>query len=222
MFSRWTFKVLCPISRSQHANHQADENTIKSAAEKVKSLFPTKDSYLHLALCLPGILHAEKSPSQIHHDDVLRTFQVNAIGPLLLIKHFSPFLPRRATSISSDLKGLTTDHATWATMSARVGSITDNRAGGWYSYRASKAAVNQINKTLDLYLKTTAGEKAMAIGLHPGTTKTELSKEFWGTVKEHKLFEPEYSAEKLLDVIKSRSQDDRGKCWDWKGEEVPP
>lgn len=107
-------------------------------------------------------------------------------------------------------------------MSARVGSISDNRLGGWYSYRASKAGVNQITKTFDNHLRIKSDDKAIAIALHPGTVKTGLSHEFWGNVQEDKLFSAEFSAEKLLDVIRSRRLEDRGKCWDWKGEEVPP
>ena len=107
-------------------------------------------------------------------------------------------------------------------MSARVGSIADNALGGWYSYRASKAAVNQVTKTFDNHLKTSAGENAMAISLHPGTVKTDFSKEFWGTVREEKLFSPEFSAEKLMEVVCGLKVEDRGKFFDWKGDEVPP
>jgi len=107
-------------------------------------------------------------------------------------------------------------------MSARVGSISDNGLGGWYSYRASKAALNQTTKTFDNYLKMSSGEKAISIAMHPGTVKTGLSKEFWSNVKEEKLFSTEYAVERLMEVINTRSLDDRGKCWDWKGEEVPP
>ena len=139
----------------------------------------------------------------------------------MLIKHFSPFLPKKATSLVQE-NGLP-PQAVWANMSARVGSITDNtNLGGWYSYRASKAAVNQVTKTFDNYLKMNAGEKAMGISLHPGTVKTGLSKEFWKNVKEEKLFSPEYAAEKLMEVVNSRSLEDRGRCWDWKGKEIPP
>lgn len=138
----------------------------------------------------------------------------------MLLKHFSPFLPRKSTQLSK--ADSLPSSAVWATLSARVGSISDNRLGGWYSYRASKAAVNQITRTFDNHLKAAAGDKAMAIAMHPGTVKTDLSKEFWGNVKEEKLFEAEYAAGKLLEVVRSRGMGDRGRCWDWKGEEVPP
>ena len=107
-------------------------------------------------------------------------------------------------------------------MSARVGSITDNAAGGWYSYRSSKAAVNQIVKSLDIYLKNSTGEKALAIALHPGTVKTGLSEEFWDSTPKEKLFTPEFAAEKLIGVVQAMEVSGRGKCWDWEGKVIPP
>ncbi|KAK4986556.1 hypothetical protein LTR50_005240 [Elasticomyces elasticus] len=197
-----------------------DEATIELAAADCESLFPRKTNYLHLAFALPGLLFPEKSPTQISYDDALLTFRTNTLGPMMLLKHFSPLLPRKSTQLA------TTDglppQAVWATLSARVGSISDNNLGGWYSYRASKAAVNQITKTFDNHLKSSAGDKAMAISLHPGTVKTGLSKEFWGNVKKGKLFEADFAAEKLVQVVNGRQIEDRGRCWDWKGEEVPP
>ncbi|KAG9640691.1 NAD(P)-binding protein, partial [Aureobasidium melanogenum] len=197
-----------------------DETTIQDAASACSDLFPKKDNYLHLSYAIPGILFPEKSPQQIDHDDALLTFQTNTLGPMLMLKHFGPFLPRKSTQLAQDASLPKT--AVWATMSARVGSITDNQLGGWYSYRASKAAVNQVTKTFDNHLRTASGEKAIAISLHPGTVKTSFSKEFWGGAKEGKLFSPEFSAEKLYEVVVGRTLQDRGKCWDWKGEEVPP
>lgn len=107
-------------------------------------------------------------------------------------------------------------------MSARVGSTSDNSIGGWYSYRASKAGVNNFTKTFDLFLQNAAGDKAMAITMHPGTVKTGLSKEFWANVKE-KLFSPGFAAERLLAVIRELGVErGRGRCWDWKGDEILP
>lgn len=112
-------------------------------------------------------------------------------------------------------------------MSARVGSISDNSLGGWYSYRASKAALNQVIKTFDNHLKSSAGEKCIAIGLHPGTVKTGLSREFWGGVKEGRLFEKEWVAERLVGLCTESGGSGievggRGRCWDWGGKAVMP
>lgn len=143
---------------------------------------------------------------------------------MLMLKHFSPFLPRKSHAIGRDQDGMEglPEIATTAVMSARVGSIGDNRLGGWYSYRASKAGVNQTVKTFDNHLRTASGDNAMAVALHPGTVRTGLSKEFWGNVKKDKLFEREWVAERLLDVIKEVGVEGRGRCWDWDGKEVPP
>ena len=195
-----------------------DESTVADVAAYCADQFSS--TYLHLAFAIPGILYPEKSPSQVSYDNALSTFQINTLGPLLLLKHFSPFLPRKNTSVHH-LDGLPTS-AIFAFMAARVGSITDNSAGGWYSYRASKAAVMQIAKSLDIYLKNRSGEKAMSVALHPGTVKTGLSEEFWESTPVDKLFTPEFSAERLVEVVKGLSVEDRGKCWDWAGKEIPP
>lgn len=208
-----------------------DESTITRTTQQINTLFPPSTHYLHLAFCLPGILHPEKSPSQISHADALETFKVNTLGPLLLMKHFSPFLPRKSTTLYSPSPPSPTrpqtpqslpKQALFATMSARVGSISDNALGGWYSYRASKAAVNQLVKTFDIHLQQSAGGKAISVGLHPGTVKTELSREFWGNVRGEKLFSAEFSAERLVGVVAGLGAEGRGRCWDWEGREVLP
>lgn len=107
-------------------------------------------------------------------------------------------------------------------MSARVGSTSDNSLGGWYSYRASKAAVNSIAKSVDIFLRQRCGENAMCLSMHPGTVKTGLSEEFWASTPDEKLFSPEFSAEKLLEVVNGVGLEGRGKCWDWKGTEISP
>lgn len=147
-----------------------------------------------------------------------------------MVKHFAPFLPKKRSYGSNAETSRTSQDglaglpaiATMAIMSARVGSISDNRLGGWYSYRCSKAAVNQLMKTFDNHLRTASGDRAMALGLHPGTVKTEFSREFWGNVKKEKLFEREWVAERLLQVVRDTALEGRGKCWDWDGKEVPP
>ncbi|RMZ74343.1 short chain dehydrogenase [Pyrenophora seminiperda CCB06] len=201
-----------------------DEATIADAAAACKEKFSDSSSQLQLACIVPGILFPEKSPAQINADDALLTFRTNTLGPLLMLKHFSSFLPKKSSSThryNGDMTGLP-DAATMAIMSARVGSISDNRLGGWYSYRASKAGVNQVVKTFDNHLQTASSDKAMAIALHPGTVKTDLSKDFWGNVKKEKLFEREWVAKRLVDVIRQVGIEGRGKCWDWDGKEVPP
>lgn len=202
-----------------------DEGSLAAAAERAQELFPPKTHHLRLACAIPGILYPEKNPKQIDYYKSLETFKINTIGPLLLIKHFSEFLPKLTTTMEgspdSDEVRMP-NQATWLSMSARVGSISDNRAGGWYSYRASKSAVSSISKSLDNYLKARSGDNAVAIGYHPGTVKTDLSKGFWESVGEDKLFSPEHAAESMVDVLSKLALSQRGKCWDWKNEEVLP
>ncbi|KAI0968771.1 short-chain dehydrogenase/reductase-like protein [Xylaria arbuscula] len=217
-----------------HVTHLdvTDESSVQAASEKAAALFPPSSHHLHLAFALPGVLHPEKQPRRIDYGDALQTFRVNTLGSLLLMKWFGELLPRKGTNLS-DLKKIHSDrdeqeefripaHATWLTTSARVGSISDNRLGGWYSYRASKAGVNSITKSFDLHLRTRSGDKAVAVAYHPGAVKTGLSREFWGNVADDKLFSPEFAVRKMLEVVASRTVEDGGKCWDWKGEEVPP
>jgi NAD(P)-dependent dehydrogenase (short-subunit alcohol dehydrogenase family) len=165
-------------------------------------------------------LHAERKPADIREDVVLESFRVNTIGPMLLAKHFVPFLPRKTTNISPE-PGLA-DHAVYSSMSARVGSTHDNRHGGWYSYRASKAGVTSFMKSLDIYPQAQCGEKAMAIAQHPGTVKTDLSRDYWDHVEGGKLFSPEYAAERLVHVATNLGLDGRGKFWDWQMKEILP
>ncbi|KAJ5160469.1 uncharacterized protein N7482_007473 [Penicillium canariense] len=199
-----------------------DESTISSMADTIRREYP--NTPLRLALTVPGILYVEKSPSQIDGASALDSFKVNALGPLLLMKHLSPFLPNKSGSafpVTDDQLKLPS-HAVYAMMAARVGSISDNASGGWYSYRASKASVYQIVKTFDLYLRSRCAERAIAVALHPGTVKTDFTKEFW---KGRDMLEPLDAADRLLNVIARLPSDfdgGRGRCWDWKGEEVSP
>jgi len=207
------------------------EQSIKTASHKVATgLFPPASHHLHLAFALPGILHPERSPAQVDYDHALETFKVNTLGPMMLIKWFERFLPRNGTVIdntssssnrTNDTRALP-ETAVWTSMSARVGSTSDNRLGGWYSYRASKAAVNSITKTFDHRLRQRSGEKAMAVAYHPGTVATDLSKEFWDGVPPGKLFTPEHAAEKMAWVVMGLKEEQRGRVWAWDGKEIMP
>lgn len=176
-------------------------------------------------------MRPEKAPERVDSVAARDTFLTNALGPLLVAKHFVPFLPRRATELQAvtaeeDENGKEEDviapaRATLALMSARVGSITDNRAGGWYSYRASKAAVNQLAKSLDVYLGARGGGKAMCVALHPGTVRTDLS-EGLRNERAKGVLDADESAERLVGVVRGLREEDRGRCWDWEGKEVPP
>lgn len=192
------------------------EKSIQSAADTLSESLPSNNAYLHTAFFTGGVLHPERNPSDLDFDDLKETFQINVISHLLMLKHFSRFLPTANTPrLTAD------DPAKWVHVSARVGSISDNRLGGWYAYRASKAALNQVIRTFDLHLQT-KHIPAVCVGVHPATVKTDLSKPFWGGVKEGKLFEPDFAAERLARVVENLRADDRGKVWDWAGKEVPP
>ena len=208
-----------------------DESSISDLAGYCRERYNPKDNkaaHLRLGVCLPGQLHPERSPSAIDYDNALSTLKLNLLSPMMLLKHFHAFLPRKSTKLETT-EGLP-NSAVLAFLSARVGSISDNSLGGWYSYRSSKAGLNQLVKTGDLYQKIQSKDNACVVGLHPGTVKTGLSKEFWGNVKKEKLFSPEFSAERLCEVLRDGGSGQlgggvegfRGRCWDWEAKEVPP
>lgn len=186
-----------------------DENSIKSCVEKLPS-----NIKFDLIFVATGILHndndifPEKSIKDISIDKLQKVFSVNTIGPTLVGKYFIPFLRKDTRSV-------------FAFLSARVGSISDNKLGGWYSYRASKTALNQIIKNFSIEVKR-SNTNAIFVGLQPGTVKSYLSKPFEKNVKADKLFTPDYSAEKLLDVISNLTNGDSGKVYAWDGEEIRP
>ena len=134
-----------------------------------------------------------------------RAFQVNAIGPALVMKHFLPLLPRDRRSV-------------FAILSAKVGSIGDNHLGGWYSYRASKAALNQIIRTAAIELKRRAPQAAL-VALHPGTVESRLSAPFGKAGLD--VRSPADAAERLLGVIDGLAPAASGGFFDYRGERLP-
>ena len=184
------------------------EQSIEEAASISTTQVP-----LDLVILATGILHyddvlPEKSMRDLSAEKLQHLFYVNTIIPTIIGKHFIPKLNRENRSI-------------FAALSARVGSITDNRLGGWYAYRASKAALNMIIKNAAIEA-TRQNRESVIVGLHPGTVDSKLSKPFQSNVPKGKLFTPYYSAEKLLMVIKQLNLESSGKCFAWDGEEIMP
>ena len=192
-----------------------DEQTVRSAAKMLGEVLPT-GSYLHTGFFTGGVLlNPEKQPGDIDLTTVQKSFGLNVFSHLLLMKHFARFLP--SAPMSNSLSDLPL--AKWVHITARVGSIGDNTRGGWYTYRASKAALNQAMRTFDLHLQQTK-RPAMAVGIHPGTMRTDLSKSFWKSVPDDQIREPEEAAERVLGVVERLREDQRGRVWDWAGKEV--
>jgi NAD(P)-dependent dehydrogenase (short-subunit alcohol dehydrogenase family) len=185
-----------------------DEASIRAAATMAAAL-----GSVRRVIVATGILHGddglrpEKHWGALDATRMARVLAINTIGPTLVAKHFLPLLPRSGRS-------------EFAAMSARVGSIADNRLGGWYAYRASKAALNMMLKNFAIELARRAPE-AICIGLHPGTVDTALSRPFQENVAEGKLFSPTQSAAHLLRVLDGASADDSGHVLAWDGSRVP-
>jgi len=191
-----------------------DPDSIEAAAHEA-----ARDGPLHLVLAATGVLHGpdglapEKSWRDLDAGNLETMFRLNAVGPALIARAVLPKLARGSTAAP--------EKAVFAALSARVGSISDNRLGGWHAYRASKAALNQIIRTCAIELARKA-PGALCIGLHPGTVDSQLSAPFQRGVPEGKLFAPDYSARSLLEVIDRLTPDHSGRVFDWAGEEVRP
>ncbi|MGB0640376.1 MAG: SDR family NAD(P)-dependent oxidoreductase [Myxococcota bacterium] len=191
----------------RHRLDVTDEESISSLAEYLQSqtLSPK------LILNCTGILHRhdarpERTWREFDLDWMRAVFDVNALGTGLLIKHLIPLMPRSGRAI-------------FVTLSARVGSIADNRLGGWYSYRASKAAQNMIMKTASIEARYRRPELILA-SLHPGTVDTDLSAPFTARVQPEKLFTPTYSCDRLREVMRSLTPADSGEFFAWDGSTI--
>lgn len=192
------------------------EDSIASAAEHLASTLKEQqlnNPYIHSAFLTGGVLEPEKRPADLDWDALTKTFQINVISHLLIIKHFSRFLPNPA-------KHRLDRPAKWVHISARVGSIEDNLRGGWYSYRSSKAALNQVVKTFDLHLQQHK-TPAICVALHPGTMKTDLSKDFLNLVPNDRIFDTQDAAANVMNVVENLTTSQRGQFWDWSGQRIP-
>jgi len=183
-----------------------EEATIERAVAQMSVQGP-----LDMVIVATGLLQdlpdvsPEKAWSAIDPDAMARVFAVNTIGPAIIAKHVMPVLGKEG--------------ARFAALSARVGSIGDNRLGGWHSYRASKAALNMLVRNFAIELKR-RNRSALAVALHPGTVDTALSKPFQGNVPEHKLFDAGRAAEQLLDVLQGLRPEDSGGFFAWDGQPI--
>ncbi|AWN15351.1 Dehydrogenases with different specificities (related to short-chain alcohol dehydrogenases) [Salinisphaera sp. LB1] len=188
-----------------------DESSIEAARVAAAQRHPRLD----LMITCAGLLHdeargirPEKKLSELDPNHLATSFTVNAIGPALMIKHFHDLMTHG-------------DRAVIASISARIGSISDNGTGGWYGYRASKAAQNQFTRTAAIELARRS-KNLICVGLHPGTVDTGLSKPFQKRLPEGQLQRPDQAAKHLLGVIAGLTPDDTGLLFDWAGQPIAP
>lgn len=186
--------------------------TDESQIAGVIQVMQTETKALHYVINCVGVLHEgemqpEKSLRHINGEQLLRYFQVNSVGAMLLFKQVQPFLKHNARSIL-------------ATISAKVGSIGDNQIGGWYGYRASKAALNMFVRTTAIEYKRTCPQTIL-VSLHPGTTDTRLSLPFQRNVPPEKLFSVDRTVAQLLTVMDGLDQSDSGEFFSWDGSRLP-
>lgn len=184
----------------------ADEESIRAAAAEI-------DAPLDRVIVATGLLHdpdyaPERALRDISPAALAHVFAINTIGPALVLKHFAPLMARDRPSVL-------------ALLSARVGSISDNRTGGWYGYRASKAALNMIVRSAAIELARSR-PLCTCVALHPGTVDTGLSKPFQARVPKERLFTPAYAADRLLEVINGLAPAQSGRCFAWDGAEILP
>lgn len=192
-----------------------DELQIVEAIQKIR----TQIKKLHLVVNCVGFLHEgnlqpEKSLRQLNSENLLRYFQINSIGAVLLAKHLLPLFR------NSEGAAVSSERSVFASISAKLGSIDDNQLGGWYGYRASKAALNMFMRTAAIEYKRSC-PKTWVITLHPGTTDTRLSRPFQGNVPAEKLFSVERTVTQLLAVIEQLQEGDSGYFFSWDGSKLP-
>lgn len=206
-----TYSAVLGLSRSSPPPlDYGDESSLTIAAQWVQAECARRSVALRCVIVATGTLHSsagqpERSWANLDANYLRKVFEVNAIGPALVVKHFFPLLPK-------------TGRVTAAFLSAKVGSIGDNALGGWYGYRASKAALNQLVKTASIEL-TRRNKDSVCVALHPGTVDSALSQPFAKTGLN--VRPPEVAAKELFQVLRERDAADTGKFFDYQGQELP-
>ncbi len=204
-----------PDKAESSKNHKVtrfqSDYTEESISKICEDLRPDKEKINRVFIC-NGILHdaelqPEKRIEDINTENLHKVFEINAIIPMLWVKYLKPVLANKQGCVLT-------------VFSARIGSIEDNRRGGWYAYRASKAALNMLIKTAAIeYERVVKGTRFLVF--HPGTTDTPLSKPFQKYVSQHKLFKPEFVASQLLALIEGNSLNKAVQFYGWDGKEIP-
>ena len=169
--------------------------------------------YLDRVIIASGVLHTEsfqpeKSIKDLNYETLSKVYSVNTIGPALVGKYFLPLLNKKNKSVM-------------AFLSARVGSISDNKVGGWYSYRSSKSALNQIVKNFSIEMKR-SNPNAVILALQPGTVESKFSEPFKKHISKDKLFSPDFSVDMMSKVIESANSSSSGNLIAWDGEVISP
>jgi NAD(P)-dependent dehydrogenase (short-subunit alcohol dehydrogenase family) len=204
-------EVLAVGRRTQPAIDYADEGSVQRLGAEIAQRLAEEGRALRTLIVATGVLHEgeqvrpERSWQHLQAEALQRVFLINTVGPALVMRHLLPLLPRQGRCVA-------------AFLSARVGSIGDNRLGGWYAYRASKAALNQLVRTASIELAR-HNKAALCVALHPGTVDTGLSKPFAKAGLDVRT--PEVAAADLLRVIDGLGEGSSGCFFDHQGLEVP-
>lgn len=197
------FKNIIGFNRSSNPRLDLlNEETIAQSAQFIKD----QNTPVSLVFDATGLLHddnnmPEKTYKNIDQIFMRKNFEINVMGPALIMKYFLPLLDKEEKSI-------------FASISAKVGSISDNRYGGWYSYRASKAALNQMIKTASIEMKM-KNQNAICLAIHPGTVESKLSKPF--QKNDLTIQSPQESASNIFKILNSSTSKDTGSFYNWDG-----
>lgn len=184
-----------------------DEASIAAAAEAMRAEPPEWVIVATGVLTLADGTRPERTLKRLDPAAMAAVFALNTIGPALVAKHLLPLMPRGQGFV-------------FAALSARVGSISDNRLGGWHSYRASKAALNMLLRNFAIETARTHPH-GIIVGLHPGTVDSRLSQPFQSGLPEGQLTRPGDAAANLLDVLARLGPEQSGRVFDFRGDEVP-
>ncbi|MEP1211313.1 SDR family NAD(P)-dependent oxidoreductase [Parasphingorhabdus sp.] len=206
------FDKIIRFSRSEKSPLPVDITSEKSIEEAAIWL-QDQNITPSIVFVATGLLHdhskgPEKNFRQLDADWLLKSYQVNAVGPALIAKYFLPLMVRK-------------EAIRFAVLSARVGSISDNHLGGWYGYRAAKAGLNMMIRNLSIEWSR-KNDRSIIVALHPGTVDTALSKPFQSNVPHEKLFDSNRAAQQLVDVLDALRPADSGKIFAWDGAEIQP